>query len=466
MRVRTRLVLAFTYVLIVLVVALGVPLTINLQRRATAELENQALVTAQGIATAIGVATMRPKHRDRLAAIAEEAAGQIGEGARVLIVDTGGIVVADSQTPSRVGEDYATPERPEIVSALERRPLSKIRHSDTLGQDIMATAVPIEDRGRLLGAVRITQSVHEVNLNVRRITLGLLAIGLSALVAGLIMAFGLAESVARPLRRLADAARRLGAGDLSTRAEDVKGATEIAQLGRSFDEMADRLERTVRAQREFVANASHQLRTPLTGMKLRLESAMADAGSEDLRRNLEAADREVDRLSEIVDRLLVMAKEIEEGRPTRLDVGEAVARAVVRWDERARRLGATLLARGEGGTAQGNPADLDQILDNLLDNAISYAPGEVTIESGRADGLIFVAVQDRGPGIGPEEMERVTERFYRGRGAPAGGSGLGLAIARELAEKWGGTLVVSTPDGGGTRVEVSLRPSGAGSAHP
>jgi signal transduction histidine kinase len=301
--------------------------------------------------------------------------------------------------------------------------------------------------------------VQRVNDNVRNITIGLLSIGLAALVAGLLLAFGLARSLARPLTRLAGAARRLGTGDLTARAGTVGGATEIEELGRSFDEMADRLERTVNAQREFVANASHQLRTPLTGMKLRLESALAETGGEDVGRQLEAADREVDRLSEIVDRLLAMSRQIEEGEPTHVDLGDAVGRALARWDERARRAETTLRSSGDGGLVQGNPSDLDQILDNLIDNAMSYAPGDISIEAGRDDGRAFVAVQDRGPGIPADDLARVTERFYRGRGAPAGGSGLGLAIARDLAEKWGGTIAVTSTVGEGTRVEVRLRPA-------
>jgi signal transduction histidine kinase len=88
---------------------------------------------------------------------------------------------------------------------------------------------------------------------------------------------------------------------------------------------------------------------------------------------------------------------------------------------------------------------------------MSYAPGEITIESGSQDGHVFVAVRDHGPGIPEDELARVTERFYRGRGTPSGGSGLGLAIARDLAEKWGGSMAVTSAVGDGTRVEVRLR---------
>jgi signal transduction histidine kinase len=434
-----------------------VPLAVNLDQRATLQLETEALIQAQGIASAIGAVNLLPRNRDVLEEIVRQAAVQVG--GRVIVVDADGILLADSQGPGNLGEDYANGSRPEIDAAIAGRPDSEIRYSEELGTDLPATAVPIQDDGVTVGAVRITKPMAQVRGETIRSVLGLVAVGSAGLVAGLILAWALAGSLARPLGRLAEAARRLGAGDLSARAEHVGGASEIEQLTRSFDEMADRLERTVRAQREFVANASHQLRTPLTGMKLRLESALAEVQDPGLRRQLEAADREVDRLAEIVERLLVMAREIEEGQPTEVDLGEAASRALERWQERAERFGASLLVRGEGGRAQANPADVDQILDNLLDNAIAYAPGEIVIETGHDAGMLTLAVRDHGPGIPEAERERVTDRFYRGPGAPPGGSGLGLAIARELAEKWGGSLRVLGAEGGGTRVEVRLRPT-------
>jgi signal transduction histidine kinase len=290
--------------------------------------------------------------------------------------------------------------------------------------------------------------------------IGLTAIGLGALEAGVLIAFGLAGSLSQPIQKLAGTARTLGSGDLSARAGAVTGAAEVQELAGSFDEMADRLERTVHAQREFIANASHQLRTPLTGMKLRLENALAAAPEGDLRHQLEAADREVDRLSEIVDRLLVMSREIEQGVPTQVDLGEAVRRAVERWHERAERRDASLISSGQDVVAQANPTDVDQIVDNLLDNALAYAPGTIEVETGRTDGHVWLAVRDHGPGIPVDERDRVLERFSRGRDAPPGGSGLGLAIARGLAEKWGGALDVSDAPGGGTQVLARFRAAG------
>jgi two-component system, OmpR family, sensor kinase len=382
-------------------------------------------------------------------------------GGRVIVVDEDGTLLADSEGPEEIGTSFATPGRSEISSALGGSPNTQIRDSADLGHDIIATAVPIQEEGEVVGAVRITKNVQQVNDNVRNVTLGLIAIGVAGLVAGLLLAFGLAGSLSRPLTRLAKTAKDLGEGDLSARAGDIRGPREVEELGSSFDEMAQRVERSVQAQREFVSNASHQLRTPLTAMKLQIEGAITDATDDEVRERLLAADREVDRLSEIVDRLLVMAREIEEGTTARVDVEDAARRAVDRWSERAAKRHSSIEVRGDGGSARADATDLDQIFDNLIDNATSYAPGEVIVETERSNGRVIVAVRDRGNGIPTEEVARVTERFYRGREAPAGGSGLGLAIARQLAEKWGGSLNVESTPGEGTRVEVTLQPSPA-----
>jgi signal transduction histidine kinase len=436
------------------IVALEVFLVITLRQRALAELETAAVVEAQSIAARIGHEFMLPKRRDQLQTeLMPRFAPQV-EG-RIIVVDRSGILVADSEGDGLLGADYATPRRPELVSALaEQRPISVVRFSDRLGTEIMATAVPIIDESSFSGAVRITRSTAQVGANVWRIALGLVAIGLAPLIAGLVLAFGLANALARPLTRLAEAARRLGEGDLSVRAEKGQGAREIEALAHSFNDMADRLERTVRAQREFVANASHQLRTPLTGMKLRLEAAVGDARSDELRRQLEAADREIDRLSEIVDRLLVMARRVETGESTVVDLGKAARDALARWTERSQRLGSSLSSAGEGAAAQADPTDVAQILDNLIDNAITYAPGPIHVETGRDDSAAILAVEDRGPGIPEEERASVFERFSRGSSAPAGGSGLGLAIVRELAERWGAEVRLQEGSEGGTRIEV------------
>jgi signal transduction histidine kinase len=337
---------------------------------------------------------------------------------------------------------------------------AQVRRSDEEGGDIVVAAAPVIEEGEVVGVVRTSRSVQALAENVGRATAAIVAVALGGLLAGLLLAAALAGSLARPLSRLAGVARRLGAGELGARAGAVEGGEEVTDLAASFDEMAERLERTVQAQREFVANASHQLRTPLTGLKLRLEAAIAQTADRDVVAELRAADHEVDRLARIIERLLTMATEIEEGRPARAGVGEAIGRAVDRWGERARQASSTLAGEPADGVVVADPHDLDQILDVVIDNALTHAPGAIELES-EADGArIRLSVRDHGPGIPEDERARVTERFFRGRAAAPGGSGLGLAIASELAERWGGQLRVAATSGGGTVVDVWLPRAG------
>ena len=268
-----------------------------------------------------------------------------------------------------------------MLSALvDGEPSAIVRSSDELG-DRPAVGLGAHRRrpdGRpvIIGAVRITLDVQRVSDSVSRVTIVVLVIGLAGLLAGMLIAFVLAGSLARPLTKLAAAARSLGNGDLSTERATIGGPDEIEELAGSFDEMADRVERTFRAQREFVANASHQLRTPLTGMKLRVERASDETDDPELRTQLEAADREVDRMAATIDRMLEMAHEVEEGAPTEADAGEAARAGAERWADRATQRGAEITTdTADRAPVHANPTDLDQIVDNLLDNATAYAPG-------------------------------------------------------------------------------------------
>jgi signal transduction histidine kinase len=453
---------AFAYVSVTIIVALTIPLAITLDRRARAELERESLVRAGTIAQDVGAENLAPDRRRTLRTIVSRAAEQ-ADG-RVIVVDASGSLIADSQGPA-TGVIYATPQRPEIFSAMKDIPTSVIRFSQDLGVDIMATAVPIVDESSganaaVVGAVRITQSMDQVNAAVRRVRLGVIGIGVGGLLAGLVLAFALSGSLARPLGRLADVAHRFGSGDLAARAGDIRGPDEVEQLATSFDQMAERVQATMQAQREFAANASHQLRTPLTGMKLRLESAIAETDDEDIRSELVQTEAEVDRLSAIVDRLLTTASRTEVRPAGAIDLASVATHAVDRWDVAARRARTELVADVASAPASVDPRDVEQIIDNLLSNAIAYAPGRVEVNTGLVDGRAFVSVRDHGPGIAQRDLPHVTERFYRGEAPRTAGSGLGLAIVQELVQHADGVVVITQPLGGGTRVEIRY-PSGS-----
>jgi signal transduction histidine kinase len=309
--------------------------------------------------------------------------------------------------------------------------------------------------GRRDGAVRITQSSSAVGRAVRSATIGLVLVGLIVLALGLAAGALLAASVARPLRRLAAAARRAGEGDLSVRVP-VEGSREQREVGDAFNEMTGRVQRMVDAQRDFVADASHQLRTPLTGLRLRLEEASATATGPALEQ-VDGALEEVDRLSGVVTELLVLS-EAGAARPPDAEcvLLAAARRAGSRWSGHD----AEFAVAGSPSLVRATPADVDRVRDAVVENAIDYGVAGQTIMLAVAPGRL--SVTDQGPGLAAGEEETVFARFHRGtvgRASRRRGTGLGLPIARELASRWHGTVTLANAPSGGAVATITLPPA-------
>ena len=451
MSLRARLLAAFAYVLVLVIVALLVPLALNLSRRVDAEVRSEAKGQAQLLAA---FASGRLDERAQLRRLAVNSANEIG--GRVIVVGGDGRLLADSAGSGR--GSYAS--RPEIADALRGDPTQGERHSDSLDEDLLYTAVPVVSAGRTEGAVRVTQSVDEVNSEVRRDVLALIGVAAVVLVLGLGLAWLLAGSLARPLRRLAATARGVADGDLDARAR-VEGSSEQREVASAFNDMTGRLARALRSQREFVANASHQLRTPLTGLQLRLEAASVKTTDPEVERELGAAERETIRLARLLTELLTLARERDRPEPEQVALAEVARAAHERWEGPAQTGGRHLLVRGDGEpVVEATEADLAVVLDNLVENALNYSPTDSTVAiEWEADGdSARLVVLDEGPGIDPGEREQVFERFFRGEAARGGapGTGLGLPLVEALAARWGGSVELGDRPEGGTRADIVL----------
>ena len=242
----------------------------------------------------------------------------------------------------------------------------------------------------------------------------------------------------------------------------MRGTTEQRSLARAFNEMTHRVKRLLRSQQDFVADASHQLRTPLTGLRLRLEGLGERFREEGpVSAELDAATREVDRLSAIVGELLILSRAGEHELPaTTVDLGETARRAAERWHHTAEERDIELETRfeAEGQSIDCAGPDLDRALDSLVENALRYSPAGSTVAIAVRAGRIEVL--DEGPGLEPGEEQAVFERFSRGSAGRRGpsGTGLGLPIARELARQWGADVILSNRSEGGLRAAIEVTP--------
>jgi two-component system OmpR family sensor kinase len=316
----------------------------------------------------------------------------------------------------------------------------------------------------------VASSLRDVNSTLHR----LLAIELvvTALVLAAIAGLGLwlVRLGLRPLDAIGETASAIAAGDLSRRVVRAEERTEVGRLGLALNSMLARIESSFRAQeaserklRRFVADASHELRTPLSAV--RAYSELYDRGAaerpDDLERSMQGISRESERMSVLVEDLLLLAR-LDDGRPlerepVELDevVGEAVETAQAVDPDRAIELHA------EPATVLGDRVRLRQIVDNLLANVRAHTPAgtPASVSVRRKNGSAEIAVTDAGPGLDEEHLEHLFERFYRAdasRSRASGGVGLGLAIVAAVAEAHGGTASASSRPGEGTTVAIAL----------
>ena len=452
MSLRSRIMVAFAYLLLLAVVALSIPLGINVARRARDDFAVQLNNHIESVSAA-APAAMEVGQEELNALVRQQP-----ELGRVIVTDREGTLLADSTNRRPLGKDYRY--RPEVVAALDGHTTRLVREYANAGLQYVV-AVPVIDDGRVIGAVRVNQQVAAVDALVRRRLIYLAAGSIAVLVMALLVSIVIARSLARPLRRLGDVASRIGDGELGAQAP-VSGQREVAEVAVALNTMSRRIEQSVAAQTDFVANASHQLRTPLTGLRLRLEGFQA-AGV----KGADAALAETDRLAHLVDDLLTLVRAGTSPLVNETsDLTVAASSAVDRWGVQAGDQEHVLKLEGadKARLVSASATDLAIVLDNLIENSLKYTPAgtTITVTLDDVDGGMLLAVADDGPGMAEEDREKAFERFYRGTtGRAIKGTGLGLAIVRQIVERWGGTVSISVNNG--TCFEIYL-PEGDASA--
>src|SRR5580700_8797880 len=401
--------------------------------------------------TVVAAATLANAAEERLddgvhGSVLGRAVSQLARaGDRVVVLDRAGQAVA------------GTAARPPVTRAQLATASASGKAATYQSDDRLLVVVPVRsDTGpKTIGVVvlgRLTSAVdHEAAL-----LWGVIAVVATAgLLAAALVAIGLARWVSKPLSRLGLAAQELGDGQLSTRAPAETGPSEVRHLAASFNSMAARLEALVSGHQATIADVSHQLRTPLAALRLRLD-LLAQDSDDAVAAELAGAQEEIARLSRLVNGLLAVARAENVVTPqVSLPVDAVIKTRVAAWLPAAEERDVRLEADVERVTAKMGEGHLEQILDNLIANALDVLPagGAIRITAGAVGDRARIKVADDGPGMSELQQKVAFRRFATSNG---GGTGLGLAIVDRLTLASGGTAALSDTPGGGLTVTIDL----------
>jgi signal transduction histidine kinase len=391
-----------------------------------------------------------------VAALVRESDTGLGEGRGRLVgrsesfaevLDPGGRVIDAS--PAISGRALLSPA--ELRRALRgtillgRGPLPGLEDSSRL------LATPVAVSGRHV-AVVVGTSTAARDESLEDLLQLLLVGGPVALILASLAAYWVAVAALRPVEAMRARAAEISAAEPDTRLPVPPSRDEVARLGTTLNAMLERLGEALSHERAFVADASHELRTPLAILRTELELALAEGRSpRELRAALASAAEETDRLSQLAEDLLLIAQTERGELPLRLEplrleaVLESVGR---RFGRRAHEAGRKVEIEPTAAVARADPLRLDQAIGSIVDNALRYGAGTVTVAVAESGEWVEIHVRDRGHGFPPEFLPRAFERFSRGQARGDGGSGLGLAIVRTVARAHGGEAHAANTDGG------------------
>jgi signal transduction histidine kinase len=435
-----RVTLTVLAIIIVLLGVTAVPLGLLTASQDRRDFRDTTLASARVVAN---VAEERLDDGASGKKLARTVNGLAINGDQVAVYDVAGHLVAASSPAPAV--------RPGLLASLRPgRQLSSPGAGDRL---LVLTAVTPDTGRRAVGAVVLSRPTESLDHRIGTLWALVGGVSVAGLVIAALIAIALARWVSRPLSELEATARQLGEGVLGSRSAASSGPPEVRSLAANFNAMASRLQSLISGHQAMMADVSHQLRTPLAALRLRLDLLAQDADHATAE-ELAAAQQEIGRLSRMVSGLLAVARAENVTQPLAPQPVDMVIKdRLAAWQPAAqeRQVGLTCGVL-EPVVALARDGDLEQILDNVVANAIE-AGGNVEISAIRQDGRVVLRIADNGPGMSKRQQEAAFRRFASGR---PGGSGLGLAVVDRLATASGGTAALSDTPGGGLTVTVAL----------
>ncbi|MGH8792230.1 MAG: ATP-binding protein [Stackebrandtia sp.] len=457
--IRRRILQIYVTLIGALLLALEVPLVYSHVHSEYHALENDQLIQADQLSHSVAAVDAGRMSRKNLSDKIDHYAASTSSVVYIVDVDCEISVTSDSKRPMREVEKNRGEFALEGTTATGRdsgvNMLGKV-----LGADPLVVAYPVRDSSEVIGAVVITMPTETLRDQVGMWTATYAAFGLAALLAALLVAIPLTHWILRPITQLTAVSKALSEGRYDERVPAEQGPIEVRQLAASFNTMVDRVVDALNRQKTFVADAAHQLRNPLTALRMRIEGLyplMPEAN----RRSLVPAIVETERLASILNQMLTLARADAQSLPREpQDAKTVTAERVEHWREIAHGYGITLKLTADPVEVAAGQGVLCQALDVLLDNAIRVTPegGYVMVRVRGVGEKAHIDVIDQGPGMSDAELARARDRFWqadRGSGRRAG-SGLGLAIASSLLEGSEGVLSLDNTLSAGLHARITL----------
>lgn len=369
------------------------------------------------------------------------------------------LVIVETRTISASAQESVESEALRLISVVDSRLLGdEVINSGVLSEQIDPSrfalieipgrapiAVGERPTGSVLRAVEtgeqgekvtVEESRSSVTREVGRTLLIIGAVALLAIISAVLLAVRQANRLASPLTDLAETAERLGSGDPRPRHKRY-GVPELDRVADVLDSSAERIARMLTAERRLAADASHQLRTPLTALSMRLEEISVTDDPETVKEEANIALTQVERLTDVVERLLTNSRDPRTGSAVVFDLDEVIKQQIEEWRPAYRSTGRALVCSGKHGLrAVGTPGAVAQVLAALIENSLMHGGGTVALRTRVTGNQVVIEVTDEGPGVPAELGARIFERTISGRNS----TGIGLAVARDLAEADGGRL--------------------------
>lgn len=446
--------------------ALGIPLAVSVaaaqqQKVVVDRIDDTARFAALAQFVTDACSSTRTSKDERLQTLGSELTNYYGVyGIRA------GVFCRTDIPMAKAPSDFFLPSSGEVRDAFDEAKLSRRSHDPKQvwpwQRHRLVVASPVIRDGDVVAVVVTDSPTGPLR---SRILHGWLIIGAGE-IAAMLLAVGAALRltgwVLKPVRVLDATAHEIASGRLKSRVAAAGGPPELRRLSRAFNEMADNVEDVLEQQRAFVADASHQLRNPLSALLLRIELLALELPEDN--EEIASVRTEGKRLAEVLDDLLDLAlAEHTEADLRVTDIGALTAERVAAWTPTAEAKGVTLVGDCPPTTAWADPVTLSSALDAVIDNALKFTPQDQGVEVKVASNgsTSTVVVSDHGPGLTDEELARVGDRFWRsGRHQNIKGSGLGLSISRALLEAGGGSISYDHHEPHGLTVTVSVPRNG------